>query len=243
MIIPEPRINGWMHVCLMNNGYEIALELHGRLLQSGLYAAADNICVAMVGNAAAGMQTRLIDTVFSRWPKYHVIYQVTDEHVYEWPCLMHMKDNAVGSCFYIHTKGASNECRPDVPPKIQTNIRTWRDCMSHFVIGQWRKCSKIVSHGNYDACGALYDHNEHGKIFAGNYWWGSEHHIRSLEIHTDADGINRNKCEEWITSKPGNFYNLYAAPDKIDYYGFNGDPKSTFWDQGRIKDFGNYWEK
>lgn len=217
-------INGWCHICLINNGYEIFLELHGRLLQSQLYYNSENIYISMVGDT--GQQDRLIEYVFKRWPKYKVIFQSADVKHYEWPSLMHLRQHAQGSCYYIHTKGSSNECREDVPEHIQLNIRRWRDLMCYYVIGQWNLCNRIVEHGRgHDACGPLYDHNEKGKIFAGNFWWASERHIKRLP---EVSGLNRNLAEEWVTSVDGNFYNMYAAPFKEDLYGFNSKERNPF---------------
>lgn len=220
------KINIWFHAAMMGSGYEITLEMLGRIAQSGLYCAAEHIYLSMVGDLAQQerLKVLLCDT------KYQIIFQSEDVTLCEWPCLMHLRLNAAGSCLYCHSKGASNQNRQGVPPHIQNNIRTWRDCMSHFVIGKWEKCSRMVSPGNWDAVGALYDVNPRGKIFAGNFWWASERHIKMLPDKPDPD---RNKAEEWVTSINGNFENLYTAPHKKDLYGFDGTEAP----------FGNYREK
>jgi len=211
-------INGWMHIACMLNGYEIACELHGRLLQSGLYDVANKINISLVGNI--NQQVKLIGNVFSRYDKYKVIYQSENITNYEWPCLLHMQEHALGSCFYIHSKGASNETRPDVPVNIQTNLRLWRDLMCHYVISKHDLCNKIIDSG-IDACGPLLTNsNSTQQHFSGNFWWASDKHIKSLPV--EVDRANRNKAETWITNMTGKFYNLYEAPQNADFYGFDG---------------------
>ena len=216
-------IKGWFHIALMNAGYEIACELHGRLLQSGLYDASDSISISMVGDL--DYQGRFNKYILSRWSKYKLIFSSSDVKGYEWPALRDMRENAEGNCWYIHTKGASNDCRGDVPRNIQSNVRTWRDCMCHFVIGQWRKCSQLIDEG-YDAVGPLYAerlNNDHiwNPHFAGNYWWASGEYIRKIPM--DFDFSNRNVAETFITKVPGGkFFNMYTAPGNTDYYGFGG---------------------
>ena len=113
-------ISGWFHIAFINSGYEIACELHGRILQSGLYHATDAINVCMVGDVSQSI--KFDKHVLSHWPKYKVVYSNPSLDAFEWPALMHMREHAFGNCWYVHTKGASNTCVDSVPLLIQANL-------------------------------------------------------------------------------------------------------------------------
>lgn len=215
-------ITGYMHVALMHgiSGHMITAELHGRLLSSGLYDASDSINVCIVGD---GSET-IIDYIFSRYKKYVVRYVSTDLEEWEWPTLRCMYKDCQhhdGSVYYIHTKGASN-CRPDVQPDIQKNIRDWRGVMSHYCISDYRQ--RLVDLLSCDACGPFLSCNtDNGyRYFAGNFWWAKSQHIRSL-VYPQGD---RMSAETWIgTTSSGltpTLHNLCTMPHD-DPYDFAGD--------------------
>jgi hypothetical protein len=216
-------VHGWFHVAAMLGGEYIAAELHGRLLQSGLYATSTAIHVSIVGSTEQA--ARLTDYIFSRHTKYDVFFVNSNLQEYEWPALVDMykmAKNVDMNCFYIHTKGASN-CRPDVPADIQKNIRCWRDVMCHFTIGDYKECQHLLDLG-YDTVGPLFKFDRH---YAGNFWWSKSSYLKTLPY---PEG-NRMQAEGWVTEcgKP-KVFNQFSV-DSDDLYGFNGGNPFKEWRQ------------
>lgn len=210
------KVHGWLHIACMYGGDLIAAELHGRLLQSGLYDATSTIHVSLLGDEYK--RSRLIDNIFSRFSKYDVHYNDNNLKKYEWAALNHMHKTAQSqdnfNLWYIHTKGASN-CRPDVPSNIQSNLRLWRNLMCYYVIGNHKQCNELLL--DYDTCGALFNKDH----YAGNFWWSTSNHVKQISEPTDLEMSERMNAEFWI-GKKGNHYNLYKMPCN-DLYGFNGE--------------------
>lgn len=204
---------GYFHVALMYSGIFIAAEMHGRLMDSGLYDATDQINVNILGDL--DQANAICNSIFYKYKKYKIFYN-KDLTLFEWPTLQMIYDDSYiceNDIWYIHTKGASN-CRPDVPNRIQYNIRAWRHVMSQAVIKDWQNCKELLK--TYDAVGPLFVDDT--KYFAGNFWWATAKHIRSLK---EPKGT-RNEAEAWIgTNKNAKFYDLYKFPiDDIDLYDF-----------------------
>ena len=226
--LPDSRpIRGWMHVACMHGGDLIAAEMHGRLMNSGLLDKSSCVSVSMVGDQSC--RERLRTNIFSVDDRYKVEVDSADVTLYEWPALIEMWKAARSSdfyAFYVHTKGASN-CRPDVPQIIQRNIRTWRDCMSHFVIGEHESAIAALKSG-YDAAGPLYYPCVNpgiGGMFGGNFWWTTSEHLRRLPDPRELAGSSgeaRMRAESWLCSlEDGRYFNQYWV-ESNDPYDFPG---------------------
>jgi hypothetical protein len=212
-------IHGWIHVACIENGDYVAAEMHGRIMQSGLYKVSDVIHVAIVGGSRS---ETLVDYIFRRYPKYDIHYINEDAKVYEWPSLIHMHSMVKTSdlnCWYVHTKGASN-CRVGVSDLIQNNIRSWRDLMCQHVM-DYKTCRLLLDSG-YDAVGPLL-RQDGAPHFAGNFWWATSDHLRKLSLPSREDLNNRNMAEQWVcTAKDSKYYNLVHI-EATDLYGFNSE--------------------
>lgn len=216
---------GFFHVALMEGlgGLMIASEMHGRLLQSGLYDKTDKIIVCILGDQQQAHT--LLDYVFSRYPKYLVQYVSPNLNLWEWPTLGCLRDccrdNPESDVWYIHTKGASN-CRPDVPQYLQSNIRNWRGVMCHEIMNRADTCKDMLASG-YDAVGPLLSTDRpSGPHFVGNFWWATAAHINSLPPLSVEDICGRSFAENWVGGNPkaklGNLVPLLA----YDCYDFQG---------------------
>lgn len=210
---------GYFHVALMHglSGIIVASEMHGRILQSGLYDATDSINVSIVGDAE---HARILnDYIFSRHKKYVVKFINPNISLFEWPTFEQIYKDAQNSehdIWYVHTKGVSN-CRSDVPDWIQHNIRSWRGVMSYHIMERHRACKELLK--EYDAVGPLYV-VDGLQYFAGNFWWTKSSYIRTLKTPSGT----RNEAETWIgTNVNGNFFCLCPFPKihGIDLYDFN----------------------
>ena len=216
-------IQGYFHIATMYGGSLIASEIHGRLLQSGLYDASEIIKVIILGSTSNTAFLR--EFIFDKYKKYSVVYVSENFLEYEWPTMQELKQDADRSAedysiWYIHTKGASN-CRPDVDNRIQNNIRDWRENMAHFVIGEYKKCNELLNKGA-DVVGTLKWIDPVSKVpfYMGNWWWASSRHIRSLPPLA----IDDRKVEGWLGGQmintPEKFINLCEAPC-LDLYDFS----------------------
>ncbi len=106
---------------------------------------------------------------------------------------------------YLHTKGVS---RPG------PSIDDWRAAMLYWMVERWRECVHKLSKGfdvvGYTRCERPMPH------FQGNFWWAKSSYIRKLDdprkitfIPSVANQGERHKCEFWVLSKPGKFYQPY----------------------------------
>lgn len=219
------KTTGYFHVALMQNlgGFSIASEMHGRFLQSGLYDASSEINVIILGDKYQA--DFFIDYIVNKHAKYKLRFYSPDISLFEWPTLSCIYENCKTSnndVWYVHTKGASN-CRPDVPARIQRNIRSWRSVMSYHVIGRHEFCKELLSK-DVDATGAFYikEHN----CFSGNFWWSKASHIRTLKEPMGT----RNEAELWACSNTQAKYESLCNFSKLDIYDF----ENLFGDQGSL---------
>jgi len=220
LVEPKTPTIGYFHVALMHglSGIIVASEMHGRILQSGLYNATDTINVVILGDAQHAQV--LNDYIFSRHKKYVVRLIDPNIALFEWPtfeCIYKDAQISNHNVWYVHTKGVSN-CRPDVPDRIQHNIRSWRGVMSYHIMERHKGCVELLK--EYDAVGALYVEGQH--YFAGNFWWSKSSHIKTLRTPAGT----RNEAEGWIgTNRNSKFYSLCSFPKVkgIDLYDFDNN--------------------
>jgi len=223
---------GYFHIALMENlgGFSVASEMHGRFLQSGLYDATDEINIVILGDKTQA--NFFIDYIVNTHKKYKLRFFDPNISLYEWPTLSCIYEDCKTSnndVWYVHTKGASN-CRPDVPARIQRNIRSWRGVMSYNVIGKHKLCKEILSEG-IDATGAFYQ--KEVNCFSGNFWWSKASHIRSLKEPMGT----RNEAELWVCTNPqAKYESLYdfARLDIYDFENFYGEKGSLNYSPGSI---------
>jgi hypothetical protein len=234
ILIPEnwkskKPIKGWIHIATMGSGDLIAAELHGRLIQSGLYEASDIIYVTILGDIEK--RNHLTNHIFNKYKKYNVHHYSENFQEYEWPSLLHIKKivdlNEDFNCFYIHTKGASN-CNYTIPEIIQKNIRCWRNLMCFYTIGQYKQCQYLLDSG-YDTVGSLFKKNKPENYenyldhYAGNFWWSTSNYIKQLPEITSEMLIIRNKAEYWICDKLNGKHFNQLHIETSDFYGFNNE--------------------
>ena len=207
--------HGFFHVALMNGfgGLAIALEMHGRVLESGLYDASDRIHVGIVGDLSQA--SFLMDYVFTRYSKYAVEHISPNTLEFEWPTLQKMQEHCKANeddVWYAHTKGARN-CRPDVPNRIQKNIRDWRGVMCHEVMSKHAECKQLLQ--EHDAVGPLLSVDKWSPHFVGNFWWARASHIRKLFEIPNEKLKEREYAEAWIGMVEG--ANLFGTTPTLPY--------------------------
>jgi hypothetical protein len=214
--------HGFFHVALMEGfgGMLVATEMHGRILQSGLYDNTDKIHVVILGDRA--QSDTLIDYIFSRHSKYEVVHYSPNLSEWEWPTLKAIKEHCKDhddDVWYVHTKGASN-CRPDVPPHIQRNLRSWRGVMCHDVMNRHYECKELLK--EYDAVGPLLETTRWVPHFVGNFWWARASHIRTLLDIPNEHSSARAYAEAWIGLREGSKLKGLSELRAYDCYDFSG---------------------
>ena len=216
-------ITGYLHVALMNgvSGIMVASEMHGRILQSGLYARTDLIKVAVVGDIA---QIHPLCELLSPYRKYSVELFSQDLTLWEWPTLDMFKRDCEagleGHVWYLHTKGASQAGREKTPYNMHVyrNVAAWRGHMFDKVAGISRVPEGYVAAGSF-----LRQHHEVGRHFSGNFWWATTDYIRSLPVVPTEERELRVLSETWIGKASGELFNINTDWDEsTDLYGFNG---------------------
>lgn len=219
-------IVGYFHVAMMNGlgGLMIANEMHGRIMQSGLYARSDLINVVVLGPFAQAEE--FFQYVLRWYPKYRLLYFSENLGEWEWPSLMSIQADCHSntdeySVWYCHTKGSSN-CRPDVPDYVQKNVRNWRSVMCHEFMNV-DKAQAILDAG-VGATGPLYAANTLAPSgishFCGNFWWARASHIRTLPVITPELRANRNHAEAWIGTGAENLGGMSRC-NEYDLYDFS----------------------
>jgi len=190
------------HIAQIGNWESIMEDQIARIESTGLYDAAQEICVSVLGDKELDLPS-----------KYRIIYQSSDLAEYELPTLKKMKQMAQEEdfkCLYMHTKGASSENLYN--PRA---IRSWRKFLEHFTIDRHVECSLVVE--QKDAVGPSLLKPKEGKLngvpwpenacFGGNFWWSSSDYLKTLKDLKDAGewpdeqvDLARASAETWIGS-------------------------------------------
>jgi hypothetical protein len=220
----DPGTVGFFHVALMGGytGLCIANEMHGRILQSGLYDISKEIRVCILG--PEDQTDHLMQYVFLPYPKYKVFHISQDFGLYEWPTLQAIKEHFLFNTreedvWYMHTKGASNT-RKDVPAHIRFNIADWRSVMFENMISDIPMIKGILRKTDGAVGPLLRKEETNVPFFAGNFWWATANHIRRLPTPTAYDVLNRMYAETWISAhNEGTLTSLIDGP-VLDPYGF-----------------------
>ena len=218
---------GYFHIAIINgvDSMMVAAEMHGRIMQSGMYAASEKITVTILGDRA---YADLLDqSIFRNYPKYQVLLKSPFLDSYEFPTLRYMKSDADkldNSIFwYVHTKGVSN-CRPDVPEYIQANIRRWRNALSLFL--DPLAITQDLANNAPTATGPL--RSKDGTHYVGNFFAFNTSFGRSLPDVGTLDLSNRNNAETWVGLSPEGILLSDTTCPRDDLYGFNEIGINTF---------------
>ena len=216
--MPAGDTHVWMHVMAYGTGPLSAGSLMQRILCSGLYATASSIMVTIIGP-----ERSLLKAWLGNYEKVQFIYESDCLDDYEWPALLGMSRHAhlchESKFCYVHTKGASNDWRSDVDPRIRRNVAKWRDGLMDAVIGDWRYCSALLEGNDTVGPYAFPGTAPMGACYSGNFWWATGKHIASL--YTDPAWLqNRNMAEGWVRQSGERHYCVRALPQQ-DLYDFD----------------------
>lgn len=194
------------HAYLVGEWKTLVQQQLGRLINSGLYDAADQIWVT--ANIAKNDEKEVRE-YFLKYPKLQIEY--FNDNYAEYPGIKKVKE--IGNkyntkIFYFHTKGVSNNWikfnSKEICTKKIENVAAWRECLEYFLIDNWKDCvDKLDTHDNVGvSC--------NGGWYWGNFWWSQSSHIKK----TREVGLwSRWDYEAWLNmdtpeSKNYEFYHI-----------------------------------
>lgn len=197
------------HVYCTGNWKSIVSQQLNRLHRSGLYEAANILCVTI-----NDPNKEFDPEIFSVYPKFSIVHR-SDNH-YEYPGIKRVYDLAKEhenmKVLYFHAKGVSNTYKKlgskEVSVMKTKNISAWRECLEYFVIDRWKDCvRKLDSH---DSVGVTCING----WFWGNFWWSQSSHLRRRE--EPSEGLTRWGYEAWLSdgtpSSNHEFYHFSFNP-------------------------------
>ena len=155
----------YIHVACINHWSDVFSSLLGRIKQSGLYDAVDEIRLGILGD---------INLVVAD-PKLKIRGKSKDLLEYETFTLNLLRNDSLFEDFevlYLHTKGVRK-------PGNLTNIGSWTNYLSHFNIDRWSECSSLLEKNCIVGVNLLPDPAPH---YSGNFWWSRASYIRTLKI-------------------------------------------------------------
>jgi transketolase len=167
----------------------------GAVIASGLYEAAEEVCICVAGDGALNhWWTELGFTT----PFRIAHCSLAEGEIFTLSALHKVAMEHQDSPYlYIHTKGVANGT--DLPA-----IDEWRRYMTHFCVTQWRKCVEIISQGKHPVVGVDW-REEPAPHFSGNFWWADGSYLASLKPARETPLVltERHKAEFWIgTGRP-----------------------------------------
>lgn len=216
---------GYLHVAVLDDdGIMLAAEMHGRIMQSGMYDRSRVIYVTLACKNPLHAE-RLKSYIFWKYDKYQIIVDTMNQHVYEFPALNALHELAQvcdDVIWYAHTKGASN-CHGGIPDDIQRNIRSWRHRMSAELLDP-DKIMEVLDVDYPASYGPLKQSlNGSSRRYSGNFFAANCAYLRNLPSPHDLDVSKRVLAELWIGMDGGigNMLTSSQAPSD-DLYGFMG---------------------
>ena len=192
----------FMHMCNLNDGYEIFRKQLKKLEKSKIYDNIKKIYVCWLG---------IYEEKEINNSKIEIIKLDKDVNYYEFLTLNKMKEivdkqEINYKVLYLHNKGTRKAGNEDV-------TESWRNMMEYFLIEEGLYCYINLDKFDTIGCNILNkkennlssvnsDHNYH---YSGNFWWSNSNHIKELEyLKIDKDenmSEKRYQCENWILSE------------------------------------------
>ena len=186
-------IQGFYHICMINDYRSIVREQWDLIKSSGLLDAVDKIHIGCLGPKSDF--NALVDLIYcDKIAFYHNI----STSLFEFFTLniLHYQSGINDfNGFYIHTKAVTW-------PKHEGG-KYWRDYMNYYNITKWKDCLDNLEKG-YETCGvklqSLRDGPAHKMHYSGNFFWFKSQYIRTLVPINQLNVTNRLDAEMWIAS-------------------------------------------
>jgi hypothetical protein len=186
-------IQGFYHVCMINDYRAIVQEQWNQIKDSGLLDAVDKIHVGCLGPKSDF--NKVVDLIYcDKVAFYHDI----STGLYEFftlKILEYQSSISDFNGFYIHTKA--------VTWPNHEGGKYWRDYMNYYNIIKWRDCLDHLQRG-YETCGvklqSVRDAPAFKMHYSGNFFWFKSQYARTLTPISQLNLTNRLDAEMWIGS-------------------------------------------
>lgn len=191
-------MNIYFHVCLINDGLLIAIELLHSLSMSSLLYQSKSVNIGIKYKSENDLeQFKKILHGYNLSGNINILYEEDNDlnNDYELSTAIHFKnyaDSLVDSDEYVlffHTKCVSYFNKPSENP-----CRFWRKYMDYFMIQNWKSCISVMDSG-YESCGThgldikvmdsfLNINNNHSylKYYPGTFFWMNTSLIKRIPI-------------------------------------------------------------
>ena len=192
----------YIHICCMNDWFDIFNSLFFKIKNSGLYSKVTQIRCSILGDY------RNYKHLFED-PKISILFHSYDVQLREkqtinllYRDVLSMKDEAY--ILYLHTKGITHK---DVD--LKKNVNDWIEYMCYFNIYQYEKCLKLLSMYNGVGVNLFEDKSQNIPYhYSGNFWWSKVSNLRKLDYIVDN---YNNSPEFWVTKNEGPFISLWHS--------------------------------
>ena len=240
----KKEINVYFHVCLINDGLLIAIELLHSLHMSNLLYKSKSINIGIKYKSKDELETfKRIVYSHNISGNINILYEEDNDlnNKQELSTAIYFKNyaeslkNSDEYICYIHTKGLSHINTPYENP-----IRFWRYYMEHFMINNWKNCVSILDDG-FESCGTYgydmkymhdyliftlnkkiflnNDNNNNMKYYPGTFYWMNTSLIKRIPIKYF---YNDTEYDRWsIEALPGlieHQQHIFSSPNPHDMY-------------------------
>lgn len=201
------------HCYLVNDWEEVVTKQFNRLVNSGLYAKADEIHVTCIFLTEENKQR--LSELLQNYTKCQIKFVTENHYEYEGINTVHelAKKYDDMKILYFHSKGVSNKYkRSDRPEEISelkvSGVAAWKEVLEHFLIDNWKMCIEKLD--SFDNVGVTCDNG----WFWGNFWWSQSKHIKKCP--TPLCHVGRWYYEAWL--------NEGIHSSNYEFYKFNFNP-------------------
>jgi hypothetical protein len=210
-------INGYWHICMINDYMTVISEQLRLIIKSGLYAKCECIYVGCVGPQEERLK---LQNFFHDQSKIKIVSHNTNLQSYEFLTLKILRSTSLALPkfygFYIHTKGVSY-------PGHEGG-KYWRDYMNYYVLTDWREAVKMLDAG-YDTYGVKLLTTKDPKVkkthYSGNFYWFKSEYAKTLVPVESLNQKDRFEAEMYMCSN-----SPIAATGCQDFVDYN--TKGTF---------------
>lgn len=185
-------IVGFMHICMINDWFDIVKEQVEIMKESGLYERTNVINIGCLGSNES---KAILNDFIKENSKLRLATHSENLGEFEFHTLRYMKHVCNNSPnfygFYIHTKGVSW-------PKHEGG-KYWRDYMNHYILREWRSNVRALNTG-YETCGVKLINRKWPMHYSGNFFWFKGEYAKDLIDVNRMNLKDRFNAEMWICS-------------------------------------------
>ena len=190
-MVRKINVVGFMHVCMINDWYDIVSEQIQIMKDSGLY---DYSRVINVGALGSIENKEILEKLIAKNTIMRLATYSENLNEYEFHTLRFLQDicKTGDFCgFYIHTKGVSW-------PGHEGG-KYWRDYMNHYILQEWKKDLEMMEMG-YDLCGVKLINKRWPLHYSGNFFWFKSEYVKTLVPVNNMNLKDRFNAEMWVCS-------------------------------------------